>query len=229
MNTVRRFLLASSLARLIERERGGQHVSEGYFPEQAGRSTYVRVEESTGSFVLVTNGAGGPVEEPATLPRAQAEALLDFAAGQVGYLRSDLSIGSRDAQISRFIMPGPLDLISVQFEHDEEARDFHPPPWFGPEVTIDASHQNRMIALEGLPAVAEVSVSDAALNSLLDTLENRFGSSSDETLAEPLLASLQTVPSATAEASENTVEEDDLGIEDSVIRELARSLRPHHR
>jgi hypothetical protein len=168
------------------------------------------------------------VEEPATLPRAQAEALLDFAAGRVGYLRSDLSIGSRDAQISRVIMPGPLDLISVQFAHDDEARDFHPPPWFGPEVTTDASSQNRMIALKGLPAVAEVPVSDAALNSLLDTLENRFGSSSDETPAEPLLASLQPALSATAEASENTVEED-LGIEDSVIRELARSLRPHHR
>ncbi len=228
MNTVRRFLLASSLARLIERERGGQHVSEGYFPEQAGRSTYVRVEESTGSLVLVTEGVGGPVEEPATLPRAQAEALLDFAAGQVGYLRSDLSIGSRDAQISRFIMPGPLDLISVQFAQDEEVRDFHPPPWFGPEVTTEASSQNRMIALKGLPAVAEVPVSDAAINSLLDTLENRFGSSPDQAPAEPLLAPRQPAPSAPAEGAADTVE-DDLAIEDSVIRELARSLRPQHR
>ncbi len=127
-------------------------------------------------------------------------------------------------------MPGPLDLISVRFEHDEEARDFQPLPWFGPEVTTETSYQNRMIALKGLPAVAEVPVSDAALNSLLDTLDNRFGSSPDETPAEPLLAPRQPASSSPAEGSApaNTVE-DDLAIEDSVIRELARSLRPHHR
>ena len=36
MPITRCFLLASSLARLIEKERGGHRVTEGYFPDQPG-------------------------------------------------------------------------------------------------------------------------------------------------------------------------------------------------
>ena len=53
MPITRCFLLASSLARLIEKERGGHRVTEGYFPDQPGRTTYVRVEEGMGSLILV--------------------------------------------------------------------------------------------------------------------------------------------------------------------------------
>jgi hypothetical protein len=81
MSITRRFLLAPSLARLLEQERGGRHVIEGYFPDRHGRSLHVRVEEGTGSLILVTASPGGPLEVAAALPLAQAEALLDLAAG----------------------------------------------------------------------------------------------------------------------------------------------------
>jgi hypothetical protein len=42
----RRFLLASSLARLIQRERGGVRQIEGFFPEQRQRTSWVRLEEN---------------------------------------------------------------------------------------------------------------------------------------------------------------------------------------
>ncbi|GEO15792.1 hypothetical protein [Microvirga aerophila] len=229
MSTTRRFLLASSLARLIEKERGGHRVIEGYFPIHADRSAFVQVTGQAGSLVLVTSGPSGVRNEPTELPQSQAEALLDVTAGRVEYLRSDLSIGTRDVQIRRFTVPSPFDLISVEFERETEAQDFHPLPWFGPEVSAEASYETSRLAFEGLSAVPQVLVSDAALNSLLDTLENRFGSSSHLIPAEPKSASWTPAPSSVSEASApaNLEEDvDDLGIEDSVIRELARSLRP---
>ncbi len=175
MPITRCFLLASSPARLIEKERGGHRVAEGYFPDQLHRSTYVRVEEGIGSLILVRHESGEQVEEPAELPRNQTEALLDLAQGGVAYRRIPLNLGSSRAEVRRFTAPGLLDLILVEFEQDRQAHDFQPLGWFGPEVTSEPAYQNRSIALAGLPEEPEVDLTDAALNSLLDTLENRSG------------------------------------------------------
>jgi hypothetical protein len=94
----------------------------------------------------------------------------------VDYFRVNLSIGTQEAHISRFITPSPINLISVTFERSEEAAAFLPLAWFGPEVTTDPAYHTQKIALEGLPAAPEVPLSDPALNSLLDTLDNRLAS-----------------------------------------------------
>jgi CYTH domain-containing protein len=220
MNSTRSFLLAPSLARLLEKERGSYRVSEGYFPDRHDRNTYVRVEEGAASLVLVTREHGEPVAMPADLPRVHAEVLLSLAAGSVEYQRIDLPVDAYSAHISRIMAPGLLDLIVVEFAREEQARAFEPPAWFGPEVTADPSYQNRSLAIAGLPHVPEVEVTDTALNSVLDGLE--VGSTSSRLPIEP---SALAPPPAT-DAAEDT---EDLGIEDSVIRELARSLRPKHR
>ena len=173
MRTTRCFLLAPSLARLIEKERGGHQVMEGYFADQPRGNTYVRLKEGIGSLVLVRHGSGERVEEPTDLPRSQAEALLDLAPGGVTYRRIPLSLGPSGAQVLRFTAPGSLDLISVEFERDDHTRDFQPLPWFGPEVTTAPSYQNSSIALAGLPEPRKVELTDAALDSLLNTFENR--------------------------------------------------------
>jgi CYTH domain-containing protein len=173
MRTTRCFLLAPSLARVIEKERGGHQVTEGYFADQPRGNTYVRLEEGIGSLVLVRHGSGERVEEPTDLPRSQTEALLDLTPGGVTYRRIPLSFGPSRAQVLRFTAPGSLDLVSVEFERDEDARDFQPLPWFGLEVTTEPSYQNRSLALAGLPERRKVELTDAALDSLLDTLENR--------------------------------------------------------
>jgi CYTH domain-containing protein len=177
MSTTRRFLIASSLARLIRKDRGGARVTEGYFPNQTGRSSHVHVEGDRGSLVLVTAPANGaPAEERTEVPRAHAEALLDVAPGKVEYARSRLTAAGREIRIDRFVRPGPLDLISVEFDNDEQASAFRAPLWFGPEVTSDASYQNRAIALGTLPQVPDVPLTNAALDSLLDAIESRLGS-----------------------------------------------------
>lgn len=253
MVSTRRFLMASSLARLIRKERGGTRVTEGHFPNQADRSSYVHIEGDQGSLVLITGGPGAPLEERTSVPRSHAEALLDVTPGKVDYVRTDLSIGSREIQINRFVTPGPLDLIVVEFDDNDDPKDFRPLPWFGPEVTAEAAYQNRAIALNGLPSALDVPLSNAALNSLLDTLENRFSSSRQFSYAQPLPSHMespeprrrsgsasekQSPASATPAAKQAqgatagegpSRDELNLDIEDSVIRELARSLRPQQR
>ncbi|MDF2812224.1 MAG: hypothetical protein K0S56_3255 [Microvirga sp.] len=255
MITTRRYLIASSLARLIRKERGGNRLTEGHFPNQADRSSFVVIDGDKGSLVLVTSGGGTPVEERTDVPRTHAEALLDVTPGKVDYVRSTLSIGPREVRVDRFVTPGPLDLISVDFDKEDDSRDFRALPWFGPEVTGEAGYQNRAIALEGLPPSLDVPLSNAALNTLLDTLEGRLGANrsyapqknmrdsgesaeqrrSGAPASERPARQAPTPPKAEqAPASESEQSDDDqdglnLNIEDNVIRELARSLRPQRR
>ena len=171
MRITRRFLLAPSLARLIEKERGGQHVVEGYFPDQLRGSTCVRLEEGIGSLILVRHGSGDGVVEVTDLPQGHAEALLDLAQGGVAYRRIPLSLGPRGVQVLRFSGPELLDLALIEFEREEHARGFRPLGWFGREVTTDPSYQNRSLALVGFPQEPEMELTDMSLNSLMDTLE----------------------------------------------------------
>src|SRR3954469_25652572 len=106
----RMFIIAPSLARLIEKEKGGERVRQGYFPDRPDRGTHVQVEGETGHLILVTNGPHGAAEEAVDISRPQAEALLDLATGRIEYSSVSLNIGSHTAIVQRFIAPGPLDL-----------------------------------------------------------------------------------------------------------------------
>lgn len=137
-----------------------------------------------------------------------------------------LNIETQTATIHQFISLGLLDVITVAFEHNEQARSFQPLPWFGPAVTSEPRYQPRSIAVAGLSAVREVEATNPALDSLLDALDNRFGWQPQPARAEQLIA---PQPRALASPELNSEDEDepgDLAIEDSVIRELARSLSP---
>jgi CYTH domain-containing protein len=175
MSATRVFLLASALARLIERERRGHLVRQGFFPDRTGRSAHVQVAGETGHLILISHQAAGPREEPAEISRVQAEALLELTAGQTQYLSIPIEVGSHSATIQRFVTPAPLDLISITFKQDKTARKFQPPAWFGPEVTSEATYQVRSLALAGLPSAPELEVTNEALHSLLDVLDNRAG------------------------------------------------------
>jgi CYTH domain-containing protein len=225
----RLFVIAPSVARLIRKERGGERVLAGYFPDQAQHSTYVQIEESRSSLTLEV-GADGRSEERADIPPAHAQALLAVSQGQVEYLRTRLSIGSHEIQVLHFVRPSPLDLVAVAVPPEDE-KAFHFLPWFGPEVSAEPAYQRRRLALEGAPEVPEVDVTNGALNHLLDLLEDRFSmwpgphqaTISDVSAADVTLRPKASVPELEPEVDEEIYE---LGIEDEVIRELARSLQP---
>ena len=177
MSVVRRFLVAPSLVRLIRKERGGARVTEGYFAPQAGRTSYVRVDGQNCHLVLVTTSPDGAASEERTdVPRAHGDALLDVCSGKAAYDRAVVSLGGgREALVDRYVAPGALDLLSVAFDEPGQAGAFSPPAWFGPEVSADPAYDRHAVAIQGVPHADEIGLSNAALESLLDLLEPRFG------------------------------------------------------
>ena len=228
MTILRQFIIAPSLARLIRKERGDERMLEGYFPDQPQRRTYVQLEESRSSLILEASEGTAP-DEQADLPLAHAQALLAVSHGQVEYVRTKLSISSHEIQVLHFVRPGTLDLVGVA-SAPENGQDLPSLPWFGREVSAQAAYQRRRLALDGAPDAPEVDVTNAALNSLLDLLEDRYTTWPVQGQAkEPGAPAADVSPAfAPVPAPETGAGEaiDDLGIEDEVIRELARSLQP---
>ncbi|WP_336486265.1 hypothetical protein [Methylobacterium nigriterrae] len=176
MSVVRRFLVAPSLVRLIRKERGGSRITEGYFAPQTGRTSFVRVDGQQCHLVLVTTGADGrATEERTDVPRAHGDALLDVCSGKAAYDRTAVSVAGRDVVIDRYVSPGSLDLISITFDNESDANGFVAPVWFGREVSSDAAYERHTVALQGPPQSGEISLSNAALDAVLDLIEPRFG------------------------------------------------------
>lgn len=177
MSVVRRFLVAPALVRLLRKERGGSRITEGYFPPQAGRTSFVRVDGQQCHLVLVTTGADkSTAEERTDVPRAHGEALLDVCSGKAAYDRTTVALGGgREAHVDRYSTPGSLDLVSVSFETEGDSTAFAPPAWFGNEVTADPAYARHAVALEGPPPSGEIALNNAALEAVLDLIEPRFG------------------------------------------------------
>jgi CYTH domain-containing protein len=171
MSFSRRFLVAPSLVRLLNRDLGADRVIEGYFANQPERSSYVRLVGETGTLVLLTEADGVIEEERTDIPRPHAEALLDVAPGRVAFARVRLDHPDVEISLDHFIEPRPLSLATVSSESAEAISRFHAPAWFGAEVTTVDGFQNRQIALDGAPPVRDVPVSDVAVHACLDLLE----------------------------------------------------------
>jgi hypothetical protein len=171
--TQRRFLIASSLARLIRKEGGvAGRIVEGYFPARPDRDHFVSLEPGHSYLVLAPAREGAGEGERTEVPRSQAEALLAVCAGKVGFECTIVPLrGDTQALLQRFVAPGPLDLLSVEFAAGEDADGFVPPAWFGPEVTQNPAYHRGSLARTGLPASEDIPLSNTMLEELLDVIE----------------------------------------------------------
>jgi hypothetical protein len=151
----------------------------------------------------------------------------------VAYVRTSLPLGLRKLQLQQFTEPGSLSLLSLDLLQ-QESEAFQPLSWFGLEVSGGGAYLRRRIALDGLPQTPEVDLTEGAPNSVLVLLENGFTAwplrdqaiVSEEPDARLPVASTPSEPSPASDADQDI---DDLGLENNVIRELARSLRPRRR
>src|SRR5215212_3845630 len=168
----RRFLIASSFARLLRREQDMVgRIVEGYFPARPDRDHFVSLEPGHAYLVLAPLG-GAEEAERTEVPRSQAEALLSVFAGKVGFEGTIVPLrDGQQALLQRFVAPGPLDLLSVEFAAGEDADGFVPPAWLGPEVTQNPAYHRGSLARAGLPASNEVPLSNAMVEALLDLLD----------------------------------------------------------
>jgi CYTH domain-containing protein len=224
MTARRRFLLSPSFARLIQRERGGLRYVEGFFPEQRDRSSWVRLEEDRGLLILKTVGPDSEVEDQAEIPVAHAHALLDVCAGEVDYTQTALAISEGQALVDEIIRPRVLHLVTVEFASKGEAGGFRPLAWFGPEVTEDPRYTHQSIALRGFDEVPEIPPSDAALNSLIDTLEGRFPAQARVAIARPR-AKQVAATRAKGQTSGEAVKVNLNEIEQAMMREMEKTLQ----
>ena len=79
----RRFLVASSLARLIRKEQGmAGRIVEGYFPARPDRDHFVSIEPGHSYLVLAPAREGAGEEERTEVPHSRAEALLAVCAAR---------------------------------------------------------------------------------------------------------------------------------------------------
>jgi CYTH domain-containing protein len=224
MTVRRRFLLPPSFARLIQRERGGLRYVEGFFPEQRDRSSWVRLEENKGLLILKTVGPDGEVEEQTDIPVGHAHALLDVCAGEVDYTQTAVPISEGHALVDEILRPRVLHLVTMEFASEEGAGAFRPPEWLGPEVTADPRYTNQSLALRGLAEAPDIPLSDAALNSLIDTLEGRFPAQARMAISRPR-AKQVPVTRAKAQTSGDTVKVNLDEIEQAMMREMEKSLQ----
>jgi CYTH domain-containing protein len=222
MTVRRRFLLTPSFARLIRRERGGLRHVEGFFPEQRDRSSWVRLEENKGLLILKTVGPDGEAEDQTDIPVGHAHALLDVCAGEVDYTRTAVPISEGHALVDEILRPRALHLVTMEFASEEEAGAFRPPEWFGPEVTADPRYTNHSIALKGLDQAPEIILSDAALNSLIDTLEGRFPTQTRMTTNRPKARQVP-VTKAKAQTGDQAIRVDLDEIEKAMMREMEKT------
>jgi len=90
--------------------------------------------------------------------------------------------GGAEVLIERMIEPGLLNTVAVEFRNGEEAEAFAPPAWFGPEITTQRSFLRHVIALNRIPDVGQVALSDGIVEAVLDLLEGR---ADDQPVATP--------------------------------------------
>jgi len=150
---------------------------------------------------------------------AHGEALLDVCPGKLTIERTVVPGQSQTAFVDRFISPGSLDLVSVEFSSQLGAAGFVPPVWLGPEVTQDDMYTNRVMALSGWPSAPHTEAANIALEAVLDIVESavrhaavkgadtrqQASSAADDDLDEPyrsvLLASAPPLPRASSRQS----------------------------
>jgi CYTH domain-containing protein len=172
MAVERRFLLASSLARLLQRESGPPtRIIEGHFTPHLDRRQLVRIEQHRALLVLFSQAGEGPVtEDQVEIPRPHAEALIDAAAGIVVLDRTPVRLGAAiSGVLDRFVRPGGVDRVTINIHSDPRA--FAPPLWAGTDVTGDPSYETSGLALIGIPPLRELEVSNAAVEALLNVLD----------------------------------------------------------
>lgn len=173
MAVERRFLIVSSIARLIQREsHASTRIVEGHFPPRPERLQLVRVEREHAVLVLGQRQPDGRVaEEQAEIPGAHAEALIDVAAGTVAFDRVDIELPSgTQGQLDRFLLPRGIDVLTSTME---EGADDDLPDWLGLEVTGRPEYEYGSLTISGLPAPEEIRISNRGLEELLDLLGSR--------------------------------------------------------
>ncbi len=136
----------------LERCRS-EEIEQGYLAADAEAEVRVR-RIGAESFLTVKRGSGRDrLEEEVEITAVQLEALWPATEGRrLAKRRFYVPLDGLTSEVD--VYGGHLDgLITAEVEFDSvaESEGFHPPPWFGDEITGDARYANRALAEAGGP------------------------------------------------------------------------------
>jgi adenylate cyclase len=131
-------------------------IEQGYLAV-ALDGTEVRVRRRDGRTAALTVKSGGDlrrVEEEIDIEPERFERLWPLTQGR-RIQKTRYEIPAQDgAVIELDVYTGDLDglvVAEVEFDSDETAAAFVPPPWFAREVTDDPRYKNQRLACDGAP------------------------------------------------------------------------------
>ena len=220
----RRFLIAPALARLIRYYRGSAPVTEGFFEQRSGRSVLLRIKGRATQLVLTTpRHDQDPDESVAEIPAEHALALLVSCAGKVSFEESGLPLtDGQEVLVRRFNGLSVFATATVGFADRDTADRFVMPTWFGSEVTDDDAYTNRGLALSGIPRLGEVSITDPALNSVMDLLEKQPKPARESAEAAPAGTEAELAPETLSALTEGM----ERAIAGTILDESAEAAAP---
>jgi len=130
----------------------GVEISQGYLA--IGDAAEVRLRrKGARCFLTVKEGSGlARSEYEISLDRDQFDHLWPATSGRrVSKTRFEVAVGALTAELDQYLgeLAG-LMTVEVEFPSVAEASVFHPPDWFGRELTEDPRYANRRLAADGL-------------------------------------------------------------------------------
>jgi CYTH domain-containing protein/CHAD domain-containing protein len=137
-------------------ESASTSIEQGYLA--LGRDTEVRLRRAGDELFLTVKGGHGEVREEVEVPIEPESfaALWPLTAGRrVRKVRHYVPLG-HDLRAEVDVYEERLDGLrtaEVEFESEEAAGAFTPPPWFGRELTGDRRYANQTLATEGMPTI----------------------------------------------------------------------------
>jgi CYTH domain-containing protein len=147
----RKFLLDAmpSTMRFARREP----IRQGYLALDGDTEVRVRITPQRAVLTIKSGRGGVRTEEELALDRRQGDALWELTEGRrVQKTRRRVRVGDAVIEVDEY--GGAVDgllVAEVEFEDEQAARAFRPPPWFGREVTDDPRYSNRNLATDGIP------------------------------------------------------------------------------
>lgn len=147
----RKFLLNGLPTQLAYARR--EAIRQGYVALDGDTEVRVRLTPRR-CTLTIKNGRGTTrIEEEFILERSRADALWELSDGRrVEKTRRRMTVGGLEVEVDEY--SGALDglvVAEVEFDDEDAAMDFHPPPWFGREVTGEEGYSNRDLSQHGLP------------------------------------------------------------------------------
>ncbi|MDX6692196.1 MAG: adenylate cyclase [Solirubrobacteraceae bacterium] len=128
-------------------------IRQGYIALDGDTEVRVRLTPRACTLTIKRGHGQTRIEEEIALERARADALWELTEGRrVEKIRRRMRADGVEIEVDEY--SGSLDglvVAEIEFDDEDAAMDFRPPPWLGREVTGQDAYSNRELSQHGLP------------------------------------------------------------------------------